>query len=199
MWSQGRWFGKRLHRFGKEEKMRVLIIGAALFLCMVMLTVSVGVWSCLAQEGVEAEKVSVNDLINRIDHYDGRRVIIEGEAIGDLMRRGGYSWITVNDDAYSEKCIEEGGDFAGYSNIGIGVWVESGQAEAIRHLESYKTKGDRVRVNGVFHRVCAEQGGDTDIHAESLLVLQEGHEIEHPLNHLRLLVLLVMLAVSGGL
>ncbi|MDI6873215.1 MAG: hypothetical protein QME84_02860 [Actinomycetota bacterium] len=38
--------------------------------------------------------------------------------------------------------------------------------------------GDTVEVRGVFHADCAEHGGDFDIHASSLTVLQPGREVD---------------------
>ncbi len=149
--------------------------------------------------GEEAQRVNISDLVNRMEEFDGRLIIVEGEVVGDIMRRGDHAWITVNDDAFSEKSIEEGGDFAGYSNIGMGIWAETWQVEQLKHLGSYRAKGDRVRVEGTFYRVCQEHGGDTDIHARRIELLEEGHEIGHPFNYARLAVFLALLALCAWL
>ena len=108
------------------------------------------------------------------------------------MLRGDYAWITVNDDAYSMpqqgdpgKRAQPGGrgTFAGYSNWGIGIWVTREQAEQISFCGGYKGRGDTVRVTGVFNRACSEHGGDTDIHATTLLLMEKGYSFPH---HLRL-------------
>ncbi len=151
---------------------------------------------CLAQEGLsrgsekwpEGDRISIRDLIENLEHYDGKVVVIEGEVVGDVMRRRGGAWITVNDDPYSERSLEEGGEFAGVTNIGIGVWIGLDMAEQIQVTGGYKSKGDRVRVVGVFHRVCREHGGDTDIHAVSLEVLEKGRPIRHALHWWKLLL-----------
>ncbi len=141
------------------------LLGAALFPCA----------SALA-EG-DAEKVSTADLLERWQEYDGREVVLEGEVVGDVMRRGDYAWITVNDDAYSREARLEAGKLAG-SNSGIGVWLPVEQTEGIEVLGEYGTMGDFVRVRGIFNADCGEHGGDFDIHAVSLQVIDPGRELD---------------------
>jgi len=140
-----------------------------------------------------AEVVTTQELIDDMARYDGQEVTITGEVVGDLMRRGDFGWITVNDDPYSIKSIEEGGSHKGVSNVGIGIWAPLSELDDIQILGSYKNKGDIVRVTGTFNRVCHEHGGDTDIHASSVMVLQQGYAISHPFDY-RLLVVVLILA-----
>lgn len=142
-----------------------------------------------------AEEVTTQELVENMERYDGREVTITGEAVGDIMVRDDYAWITVNDDAYSIKSIEEGGDFAGLSNYGIGVWAPRRELEKIHVLGGYKNKGDWVRVTGTFNRACHEHGGDTDIHAESVVVLKAGYPISHPFQYWKLLVVIILAGI----
>ena len=146
-----------------------------------------------------AEEVTTQELVENMEKYDGQEVTITGEAIGDLMARDDYAWITVNDDAYSIKSIEEGGDFAGLSNYGIGVWAPRGKLEQIHVLGGYKNKGDWVQVTGTFNRVCHEHGGDTDIHAKSVVVLEEGYPMSHPFQYTKLLVAIILAIIIVAL
>jgi hypothetical protein len=148
--------------------------------------------------------VTTQELVGDMAQYDGRTVTIEGEAIGDVMLRGDYAWITVNDDAYSMpqagdpgsgRSLEDGGTFAGYANWGMGVWVTREQAENISFCGGYKGRGDTVRVTGVFHRACPEHGGDTDIHATTLLTLEKGYPFSHRFDYAKLMVVLSLLAI----
>lgn len=162
---------------------------------------------CLAREGIPQgsddppmeERISIRDLIENLEHYDGKVVAVEGEVVGDVMRRRGGAWITVNDDPYSERSLEEGGEFADVTNIGIGIWVAPEMADLIKVTGSYKNKGDRVKVVGVFHRVCGEHGGDTDIHALNLQVLDRGRPIRHVLHWWKLLLAALMTVVALSL
>ena len=141
--------------------------------------------------------VSITDLIENMKKYNGQQVTIEGEAIGDIMVRGDNAWITVNDDPFSKRSIEEGGKLVGMSNVGIGVWLPAADARQIKVLGGYKNRGAKVMVTGVFHRACAEHGGDTDIHASSLEVVQEGYPFPHRFQWEKLAAFLALCAASA--
>lgn len=115
-------------------------------------------------------------LVEHMKEYDGMTVTFTGEAIGEAMVRGDHAWIHLNDDAYYEKNIEEGASLGG-QNSGMPVWVSADLAAKIQVFGDYKHEGDVVRVTGVFHDACAEHGGDTDIHAESLDVVRPGRRV----------------------
>jgi hypothetical protein len=149
----------------------------------------------LSPPALAAEPVSIVRLIDNMARYNGKEVTIRGEVIGDLMVRGAYAWITVNDDHYSEKSIEEGGPLVGMSNAGIGVWVPEADTRDIKTLGGYKNKGCKVVVTGVFHRACPEHGGDTDIHATSVEVIRPGYPFSHPFKWGELLAIIMLSGV----
>ena len=107
-------------------------------------------------------EVTSNDLINNAGDFDGEEIIYTGEVIGDILSRGEYSWINVSDGSNA-----------------IGVWVQSEDISAVDMLGGYTTHGDTVRITGVFNRACPEHGGDMDIHAASIEIIQEGHKVSH--------------------
>lgn len=145
------------------------------------------------------DTVSTSTLIENMASYDGKTVTIQGEAIGDLMVRGVNAWITVNDDVYSSKSIEEGGELVGMSNSGIAVWVPEQEGREIGIFGGYKNKGAVVRLTGTFHRACAEHGGDTDIHASSLEVIEPGHPFSKPFKWGELAAVIVLAAAIAVL
>jgi len=112
-----------------------------------------------------AQPISSTELINNAKQYDGKAVVYQGEAIGDIMVRGEYAWINVND-----------------GKTAIGVWVDKKSTEDIRYTGTYKTKGDLVELEGIFNRSCKEHGGDLDIHAASIRKIKEGFAINEPLD-----------------
>ncbi len=138
----------------------------------------------MQQRGLAAEKVSVKELTETPEDFDGQTVTIEGEVIGDLMRRGDVTWITVNDDPYVTLQAQEERLRAGF-NIGIGVWLPTAEANKVKVLGGYKNVGDRVSVTGVFHRADPEHGGDTDIAGDTLVVLEPGQAVSHPMSTVR--------------
>jgi hypothetical protein len=166
---------------------------AAVPACALLLTLVI----ILAGPALSDDTVQINQLVTNMRKYDGKVVTIHGEAIGDVMVRGAYAWITVNDDRYSKKSVEEGGELIGMSNSGIGVWVPARDTRDINICGGYKNKGAMVRVTGVFHRACHEHGGDTDIHATSVEVLKPGYPFHHPFPYGKLLAVIVLTCTIG--
>jgi len=107
--------------------------------------------------GACAQPVESRQLVSKANLYDGKTVVYEGEAIGDIMVRGDHAWINIHDGSYA-----------------VGVWIKREAASAITHTGGYKSKGDWVEVVGVLNKACPRHGGDLDIHAESLRVMTPG-------------------------
>jgi len=115
----------------------------------------------------DGESINSNDLIEHAKDYDGMTVTYEGEVLGDILYRGNYAWIAVFDGSNT-----------------IGCYVSKEQAEQIGFIGGYGKRGDTVRVEGVFHRACAEHGGDLDIHADTVTVISAGSSLQMPLSRL---------------
>jgi hypothetical protein len=126
--------------------------------------------------------VSATDLVERGSQYDGRVVTYQGEVVGDIMRRGKSTVINVHDGTYA-----------------IGVWASSWAVSEVTRAGRYSVTGDRVEVRGVFHRACAEHGGDTDIHAETVTVLAPGRRIREPFHTVQAWVTVVLIACALAL
>ncbi|MDI6713224.1 MAG: hypothetical protein QMD96_08305 [Anaerosomatales bacterium] len=108
----------------------------------------------------EALPVSVADVVARAAEIDGRAVVFEGEAIGEALRADEESvWVNV---------------LAG--GTAIGVWMPREMARPIERWGGYRQTGDTVRVTGVVNLACDEHGGDLDVHATSLEVVERGVE-----------------------
>ncbi len=121
---------------------------------------------------------SSRELVAEAKLFDGAHVLYSGEIIGEVLRRGDYSWINVYD-----------GDNA------IGVWVPGALLQNVKHAGGYKWLGDRIRVHGIFHRACLEHGGALDIHAQDLLVVDPGQQMIEELDSRKIFVLAVLLGV----
>lgn len=113
---------------------------------------------CGLTSAVYGQVLSSQQMVEMAKDYDGRELEYEGEVVGDIMYRGGYAWLSIND---------------GYSSIG--VWCPTELAKGIISLGGPSFRGDIVRVRGIFHRACNLHGGDLDIHAVELVVLSKGH------------------------
>ena len=104
-----------------------------------------------------AQPPSSLELINNAKQYDGEIVIYQGEVVGDIMARGEYAWVSLND---------------GYAAIGL--WVRKAGLKDIIYLGSYRAKGDIIEVTGKFNRSCPEHGGDLDIHVQEIRKVLSG-------------------------
>jgi len=124
---------------------------------------------------VYAQPISSSDLINNAKQYDGKTVVYAGEVIGDIMPRGEFAWVNVNDNENA-----------------IGIWIDADLTKDLLYTGSYKSKGDWIEVTGVFHRACLEHGGDLDIHAQKLTKISQGRFIseEVPINKKKLSIYL---------
>ena len=125
-----------------------------------------------------AQPVSSTELIDNAKQFDGKLVTYEGEVIGDIMMRGNYAWINVNDGKNA-----------------IGIWIDASLVKDIAYTGSYKFIGDEVEVTGILHRACAEHGGDLDIHAQAIRKIESGRRIQQRLNLEKRNLVIVLLGI----
>jgi hypothetical protein len=111
--------------------------------------------------GCYAQGISSTELINKAREYDGKNIVYAGEVVGDVMTRGDFVWVNIND-----------GENA------IGVWLDKELAKEIQFTGSYHARGDRLEIAGVFHRNCIQHGGDMDIHAQDMRKISPGRPVE---------------------
>jgi hypothetical protein len=117
------------------------------------------------QKVVFSQSLSSSELIRNAKEYDGKLIAYSGEVIGDVMRRGEFAWVNIND-----------GENA------LGAWMSAALAKEIKFTGNYKSRGDRLEIVGVFNRACFEHGGDLDIHARSWLKIASGRMVKENLN-----------------
>jgi len=103
--------------------------------------------------------VTSAELIEKAADFDGKEVTLEGEAVGSILPRGEYAWVNITDQ----------------NNSAIGIFMKASDAAQIKTLGRYGVTGDRVRVTGTFYRACAAHGGDLDVHAASVTLVEAGH------------------------
>jgi hypothetical protein len=127
--------------------------------------------------------LSTTELVENSYKWDGKTVSFKGEVLQDLMVRKDGTWMNLSDD----------------NNTAMGVFVPKDVAmPVIAHVEDYRTVGDVVLITGVFHRVCVQHEGETDIHAVSVTVLTPGSPRENPI-HIDKVVWFLVLACLLGL
>lgn len=110
---------------------------------------------------------AIADLASADSYYNGQTVQVRGEAVGEAIRMtGGPSdlvWVTLADSA---------------SNSSVSVVMRQEDAAKIDTYGAYGKTGSWLRVQGVFNLACSEHDGESDIHATSVVVEDQG--FEHP-------------------
>lgn len=126
--------------------------------------------------------VSSTALIEDTAALDGQTISYSGEVIGDVLPRGDHTWLNVSDGANA-----------------IGIWVETAALGSMPTPGRYGQTGDTVLVTGVFHRACPEHGGDLDLHAQQIEVVNQGTAKPKPVSGLRLTAALALSCADIGL
>ena len=128
----------------------------------------------------EEKSVTIIELIEHADEFEGKEIIVEAEVIGDIMKRGSYSWVNVLDKTSS-----------------IGVWTNNDNINQIGITGHYKQKGDIVKITGVFHDACLEHGGEADIHCLDMQIIQTGYKTKDSLSIHKLISTIFLIIVAG--
>lgn len=143
----------------RTEKLKNLRTGILLFFCSLVFSF----FSPLVL--LFAQSISSSELINNAKQYDGKTITYSGEVIGDVMSRGEFAWVNINDGQNA-----------------LGVWMSAALAQEVKFTGNYKAWGDRLEIVGVFHHACLEHGGDLDIHARFLRKIADGRMVKEKLN-----------------
>lgn len=127
---------------------------------IILLSLSIAV---LSNDMIYSSKV----IIENANQLENMEIQYKGEAIGDIMYRENqeYGWINVSD-----------GDNA------IGVWASRQELEKIKILGKFEVIGDTILVTGKVNSACKQHGGDLDIHATNIEILESGYHNSQPFN-----------------
>jgi hypothetical protein len=164
-----------------KKQVMSLVISLLLFsLLMFPVSAATGPVSTISTESVTSElQKSSTEIIEHAKDLNEKTIIYQGEIIGDMMQREDHIWINVSDGINA-----------------IGVWLTVAQASGLSMAGRYDTRGDIVRVTGLFSHACPEHGGDYDIHAQSIIKVQTGYPVEHPVNPWVVLLSLCLLIAA---
>ncbi|WPX09075.1 hypothetical protein [Anaerocellum danielii] len=137
----------------------------------IILLILIGLVAKVSLETAFAKPIDSNTLINNAFKYDGKMVEFQGEAIGEIMKRGDFAWVNIHDGQNA-----------------IGIFMRYEDAKKIRYLGRYRVKGDIVYVKGTFNRACKEHGGDLDIHAQKVEIVKRGYKVDERVDKARAVV-----------
>ncbi len=140
------------------------VVSIAFLACMLL---GAGAPAAVAQFATAPMSPAEVVVIDRV--RDGTMITVEGEAIGEHLRAmGGGRWVNILGD-----------------DVGLGIWVTDEMAEQIEYFGDYRYDGDIVRVTGILNVACEQHGGEFDVHARSLEIVERGGPREHDIEPLR--------------
>ena len=126
------------------------------------------------------DTVELNSLIENAKQLDGQEVTVQGEAIGERMDRGDYSWVNINDGTNA-----------------MGIWLSKSDADEILNYGNYQNKGDIVKITGTFNRACVEHGGEADLHNSSIIIVQEGYAVNEQISIVKIMITIILVAFAS--
>jgi hypothetical protein len=128
----------------------------------------------------QSPAISINQLISESHDFDKKTIIIEAEVILEVLERGDHAWINVNDGTNA-----------------IGVYLPIEMTEEIKVFGDYNHRGDIVSITGVFSRNCDEHGGEIDIHATSLKIVERGFVVTHEIPMWKWIITMFVVSLSS--
>jgi hypothetical protein len=141
-----------------------------------IIVLALGSW--LLTSSIYAQSISSKELIENAKTYDAKTISYQGEVIGEVMCRGDYCWVNLNDGKNA-----------------IGIWLPKTSASIINYKGSYKAEGDWLEVTGIFNRACREHSGDLDIHAINIRKVKEGNALQEQINLKKRNLSLILLGI----
>jgi hypothetical protein len=139
--------------------------------CILIFSFSI---ACMAKECS-----NFNELIENGKKIDNTKITLKGEAIGEAMNRGKYSWVNISDGSNA-----------------MGIWIKNEQVQSIKNFGKYGYKGDGLRVNGTFNRACVDHGGDMDIHAISVEIVEVGGKVIIPISNSKKIMAAILTLIT---
>lgn len=140
------------------------------------LSITIILSACLAITAAAKEEVTtINTLVENTSAYDQQVVTVEGEAIGEVLERGEYSWVNISDGTNA-----------------IGIWMKTVDADILEYFGDFKHIGDTIRITGAFSRDCTEHGGDADIHCSSYEIVKPGYSVSDPVSNTKIILATIL-------
>ena len=103
------------------------------------------------------QTVSMLELLNSPDLFDGKIIEVEGEAIGEPLLGSDGVWVNI---------LNEG--------VNLGIFVFNPQeVKGITYWGSFRAQGDIIRAKGTFYKECSVHQG-VDLHAYSIEIVEKG-------------------------
>lgn len=138
----------------------------------------------LIERSIEnAFQTTLAELLDARRALDGKMVVFQGEAIGDIINAGNNrKWVLLDDNGAA-----------------LSVLLTADQAKMITNLGRYGVKGTTLKVTGVYHIADAEEAGELDVRAYKVEVVSPGERFNKPVHLWKLVLGLGLCAIAAGL
>lgn len=144
-----------------------------------------------------AMEVKASQLLSDSDEWDGRRVAVTGELVGDYSPRDDGVWVQLNDDSFVGSPIGAGGT-PDTTNTGIGARIPTDLFDRVEGSPGrYGQTGPVVRLEGIFRHSDADLQGETYLAVDAAATITPAREHPAPGPDVWLPVGLVLLSIAG--
>lgn len=123
------------------------------------------------------EAYTVFQLLEKQQELDGTTITFSGEVIGQPIHDKKGVFVNVMDHEFNA----------------LGVYLNPSDLSQLKHFGRYSSRGDYIQVTGVFHKICLQHGGDTDLHATTVTIKKPGEAIpEKPITPVKWVISLLL-------
>lgn len=147
--------------------------------------------------GLASDEIPISELLEMASELAGEEVTLQGELVGDYGNRNdGWTWTQVNDDAYVDEPIREGGTPQG-ANIGVGARIPTELTSELDPPGGYRNRGPVVRLTGTWKYHDAERQGESYLQVETVTVVEQGRQLQNQVDLTPVILGGFLLACAG--
>lgn len=134
-----------------------------------------------------ATSVTVARLAAADSNLNGSLVSFRGEAVGEAVKSASprYKWVMLQAGSSTVSSVE--------------VLMANDQVALIENYGSYKTKGSTLLVTGIYRVADPDQGGELDVVAYTVSVVDPGGPVEEELDWRKLPLGIALVVLGLGL
>ena len=103
---------------------------------------------------------AVESILKHKDFFDRKSVSVEGEVVGDIIKRGNHSIVNLKDGSFF-----------------IGLVLTPEQVHSIEFTRTSQSRGDLVKAEGIFYKEYPELSGESIISVKDLVVVKLLHRL----------------------
>ena len=133
--------------------------------------------------------VPISELVTADSFHDEQTVQVQGEVVGDLIADeadASYCWVSLQELDSQAPAV-------------VSVYMTRELAKQIDSWGHYGQRGTTLQVMGTFHLSCGVHQGLSDIHAETVSVVESGKSVEYPISSIICTLAWVFPLVGAGL